>query len=107
MSRHGPPAAWMTFSLKGVKKPIDRLSGDQNGNAAISVPARSFASSESRSRTHSIIRPLTSAQNAILRPSGEMTKESNAALSGGRSESRRTLGICGCAGGWRSENSGT
>ena len=50
-----------------------RLSGDQNGNAASSVPGKGCAVSESIGRTHSSVLPTTSLEvKARLKPSGEM-----------------------------------
>src|SRR5258708_40338633 len=97
----------MVFSLDGVTKPIDRLSGDQNGWAAFSVPARDFASSESSARTQSITLPFQTAVNASLRPSGETAKESKDAFSGGRMESRSTAVLFAGASARRPEKSGT
>ena len=44
-----PPAAGTLFSVPSAKKPIQRLSGDQNGSWASSVPA-------SCARVHMILR---------------------------------------------------
>ena len=55
-----------------VKKPIARLSGDQNGSLAPSVSGSSRAVSESRARIHSRGVPFVTATNATLWPSGEM-----------------------------------
>jgi hypothetical protein len=42
----------MRFSLVPAKNPIDRLSGDQNGDVARSVPANGLANVESSRRSH-------------------------------------------------------
>src|SRR5262249_61398999 len=81
ISRAGPPLISIAFSLFGTKKPIDKLSGDQNGQDALSVPARGLASSESNARTHTIILPFNAAVNASLRPSGDTANDSNEAVS--------------------------
>src|SRR5579864_7845690 len=93
ISRAGPPLIPTTFSLFGTKKPIDKLSGDQNGQDACSVPTRGFASRESSARTQRIILPFNTAVNASLRPSGETEKDSNEAFSGGRMERRITVAL--------------
>ena len=70
-----PPAAGTFLSLSVVKKAIWRLSGDQNGRWPVSVPGMGRASSEARSRTHSLNAPLgSSVVNTRLRPSGEMAE---------------------------------
>src|ERR1700722_21031630 len=106
-SRAGPPATSTVFSLDGVKKPIDRLSGDQNGLDANSVPARGFASSESNARTQTINFPFKKTVKASLRPSGDTAKDSKEAFSGGKMERRSTAVLFGAADNRRSENSGT
>src|SRR6185436_8737453 len=51
-----PPRS-IRFNLKSAKKPSDRLSGDQNGQLAPSVPGNAWADIESNSRTHSRMAP--------------------------------------------------
>jgi hypothetical protein len=46
-----PPFKSMVFTLASAKKPSARLSGDQNGKIASSVPGRECASSEFIGRT--------------------------------------------------------
>jgi len=89
MSRAGPPGSPIVFSFEFVKKPMLRLSGDQNGWEASSVPARGLASNESSARTHNIGPPFQMAVNATVLPSGEMAKDSNAVLAGGKIERRK------------------
>ena len=72
--------------LSTTKKPRERLSGDQNGYAAFSVPFSGFASSESKSRTQSICLVPESPENAIWRPSGEITEDRMSTPEGGRME---------------------
>src|SRR4029077_16146330 len=48
----GPPEASIFLSLPPAKNPMNRLSGDQKGKPAPSVPARGCACNESRGRTH-------------------------------------------------------
>src|ERR1039457_6539042 len=86
----GPPGASMDFSLPPAKNPSVRLSADQNGSAAPSVPGKARAASESRERTQSMVFPLSSAaEKARARPSGESagspptTDELNRTLPGG------------------------
>src|SRR6476620_11442626 len=70
----GPPDASMVFNLLSAKNPSARLSGDQNGSPAPSVPGSGWAASESRERTQSMAFPIAStAGNARARPSGEST----------------------------------
>src|SRR5215510_14118329 len=47
-----PPASGTLRSLPPERKPISKLSGDQNGPPAPSVPGNKRGSSESRLRTH-------------------------------------------------------
>ena len=68
----GPPPTSIRLIFSSAKNPIDRLSGDQNGPAAPSVPGSSCAVMLSSDLTHSRLRPVaTFARNAIRRPSGE------------------------------------
>src|SRR5262245_51345266 len=68
----GPPATSTRFSFPCAKNAIDRLSGDQNGNDASSVPASALGATASSGRTHSIESlPATSATNARYCPSGD------------------------------------
>ena len=46
-----PPLTSIRFSLSSVKKAMERLSGDQNGNIAPSVPASACGEVESSDRT--------------------------------------------------------
>jgi hypothetical protein len=43
MTTGDPPSTEIFLSLPPAKKAIDRLSGEKNGDAASSVPARTFA----------------------------------------------------------------
>src|SRR5262249_13227880 len=49
----GPPAMFTFFSCPLAKKATYRLSGDQNGNEADSVPGKTWASSALTGRSHS------------------------------------------------------
>src|ERR1041385_5678224 len=72
MTIGGAPAAATCFSLPGTKKPMKRLSGDQNGNDASSVSESCRAADELRGRTQSVDFPVESvATNASIAPSGE------------------------------------
>ena len=52
-----------------------RLSGDQNGYAASSVPGSDWALSESMGRIHnSVFPPASLAVNASFEPSGEIAR---------------------------------
>lgn len=55
-----PPVASIFFSFASAKKPIQRLSGDQKGFHAPSLPAAARAEPSSSARTHSCLRPAAS-----------------------------------------------
>src|SRR5215472_16030547 len=68
----GPPDTSMVLSLSFAKKPSERLSGDQNGLDAPSVPGNGRAAGKFRERAQSMVFPLASvAEEAKMRPSGE------------------------------------
>src|ERR1700739_1831548 len=68
----GPPETAIFLSLPAAKNPMNRLSGDQNGDEAASVPANASAVSASSERTQSTYLPSTFlATKASLCPSGE------------------------------------
>ena len=63
------------FSLPAEKNPIERLSGDQNGKSAPSVPASRRPSNEFKGRSHNAGAWLAVAtRKTMLRPSGEMAE---------------------------------
>src|SRR6266403_3217346 len=64
-----PPAVSTIFSFPAEKKATLRLSGDQKGNDAFSLPSKACISPDSRDRNQ--IR--SPAPNATLVPSGEIT----------------------------------
>ena len=69
----GPPPAGIRRSRVCVKNARNRLSGDQKGNAALSVPGRAVAVRLSMGRTHSSTFPVASAATkASVLPSGEI-----------------------------------
>src|SRR5436309_11949403 len=69
----GPPCASIFLSLASEKKPRERLSGDQKGKEAPSVPSNGRAERESSGRTHRRSRPSgVRATNASRRPSGDI-----------------------------------
>src|SRR4051812_10390941 len=68
----GPPEILIRLIFPAATKPIDLLSGDQNGSVASSVPGNSRELVESRPRTQSMVRPLRPATKATVLPSGEM-----------------------------------
>jgi hypothetical protein len=82
---------------------MNRLSGDQNGNCAPSVPGSGSAVSESIARTHKRTLPAVSrAVNVIFFPSGEMLAlvpvrppVTNSAVAGGAIDRRVTVGAEG------------
>src|SRR4029077_8117362 len=78
--------------------PTSRLSGDQNGVSASSVPGSARASSVSRGRTQRERWPLRStAVKATWRPSGEIasnfSREEKLAFGGGAMVSRSKAGL--------------
>src|SRR5213075_1493825 len=97
----GPPLAAIFSSFCCAKYAMNRLSGDQNGNAAPSVPGSGCAVSESMGRIHNRTFPDASrAVNASLLPSGEMATlvpvrldVTNVAFSGGSTKKRVTDGV--------------
>ena len=80
--RTDPPSTSSRLSLSSAKKPTDRLSGDQKGNPAPSVPASARADPDSRERSHKREWPSAVATKAIVRPSGEMASDSGAVVGG-------------------------
>ena len=62
------------FNFPSAKNATDRLSGDQNGRLASSVPSSINGSKEFMRRSQSARRPVAAslATNAITVPSGEM-----------------------------------
>src|SRR5580693_5634636 len=71
-ARGGPPDTSNRFSLPLAKNPTERLSADQNGNVAPSVPSSGFAAAELSGLTHRSWRPseLTAEKTSHF-PSGE------------------------------------
>jgi len=59
------------FSFPNAKNAMKRLSGDQNGVYAPSVPGNGRSAGVSKSRTQSDCTPLAVATKATWRPSGE------------------------------------
>src|SRR4029077_10609526 len=93
----GPPETSIFLSFPPAKKPRKRLSGDQKGDEAPSVPAIACAVSASSERTHRRFLPSALlATKAIRRPSGETARRTDptfwgptsAQLSGGVTEKR-------------------
>src|SRR5215471_10048309 len=71
-----PPAAGIFLSVPSAKKPTQRLSGDQNGSWASSVPANCPAYALSIDRIHSVgLAPGVSALKTSVWPSGETANE--------------------------------
>src|SRR5688572_32634426 len=70
-----PSPTSIRFSLPSAKKPTDRLSGDQNGSWAPSVPARGRTVTESIERSHNRGRPSESATKTTMFPTGEMARD--------------------------------
>src|SRR5580698_2008002 len=69
-----PPSRSTVLSLPSAKNPRERLSGDQKGKVALSVPGSSRASTVLVGRTQSAILPsVPVAANARDAPSGDAT----------------------------------
>src|SRR5262245_15183212 len=77
-----PPSISIRLSLPSAKNPSDRLSGDQKGKVAPSVPGSGRAERESRGRSHNRDWLPSVATNAIVRPSGEIANEIGSAVEG-------------------------
>src|SRR5512132_2932061 len=71
----GPPAAAILLILPPAKNPMERLSADQKGELASSVPASGCAVTDSRARTHRTTLPSVILRRTTRRPSGETAKE--------------------------------
>ena len=70
----GPPLISILFSFPPAKKPITRLSGDQNGKDAPSVPASVCAAGSFKARNQ-IMLPLSDATRAATYlPSGDTAR---------------------------------
>ena len=67
-----PLSMSIRFSLLSAKNAIDRLSGDQNGKIACSVPARAWARVVPSGRTHNCVPPSEAPGKATFHPSGEI-----------------------------------
>src|SRR5258706_9457902 len=95
-----PPKISTFFNVPFAKNARNRLSGDQNGPSAPSVPVTSLALSESSARTQSRdSSPARDAKKASQRPSGETERNEADALklvpSGGATTNRYTAAVLG------------
>src|SRR5687768_9706524 len=101
-----PPAKSSRFSFPSAKNAMDRLSGDQKGSAAPSVPGSAVAVKEFKGRNHSsdLISSGSAARYTSKRPSGEIALIVllTAILPGGTSIVKRTG--CTSGAGWRIHN---
>jgi hypothetical protein len=77
-----PPPISMRFSLPSAKNPIDRLSGDQKGEIAPSVPAKGCAVTASSGRIQRRDAPSPEATKTSFRPSGEIANERASLVNG-------------------------
>ena len=82
-----PPSMSMRFNVPSAKNPRDRLSGDQKGDDARSVPGNGRADAESNLRNHNCDLPPDLAGKATLSPSGDIASDES--LVGGVLISRR------------------
>ena len=71
----GAPKTPIRFRLPSAKKPIDRLSGDQNGSVAFSVPAKARGEMESSERSHNIDRLFSMPEKTTFCPSGDIAND--------------------------------
>ena len=67
----GPPAIGTFFSLPAAKNPMNRLSGDQNGNVPPSVPGIGLCCQRGDRSQPDLIRGWAPATNTMCRPSGD------------------------------------
>ncbi len=93
-----PVESSMRRSFAREKKTRNRPSGDQKGLSAVSVPGSARTSSESRSRTRSIILPPAIPPKTSLRPSGEISKESVSSVRCGGRIVRSIGSVTACRG---------
>src|SRR5262252_8543285 len=85
----GPPEASIFLSFPSAKKPMKRLSGDQNGKEGFSVPGSGCMRSESSDRIQRRFLPEGSrATKTTLVASGERAAARNADFSGRIMEER-------------------
>src|SRR5262245_16361255 len=84
--RDGPPPLSMRFNFLSAKKPIERPSGDQNGEKASSVPGSGCAESSVRERIQSCddLPPIGLPRNTTRLPSGEIVEKRTTWFGGGR-----------------------
>src|SRR5262245_9425691 len=78
----GPPDASTHLSLPSATNPILRLSGDQNGWLAPSVPPIGCETTASSERSHSCVFPFAFAANTRRRPSGEIAIDVGSSVGG-------------------------
>ena len=83
-----PPANATVLSRPPAKKPTNRESADQNGNAASSVPGTARGVTETSGLIHSFVPSGPDAVNARWRPSGDSALVPMTAASGGAIENR-------------------
>ena len=91
-----PPPRSSRFSAPPAKKPTERLSGDQKGSVAPSVPASGCAVVVASDRSHRRDAPSPEATKTICRPSGESANDVGC-VGGGRDDLDARLGRRG----WR------
>src|SRR5215467_3003834 len=89
-----PPSISIRTSLPSAKKPMERLSHDQKGNLAFSVPTNGRDETESKERSHKSDRPSDVPTKTIFLPSGEMARESGRRVGGVAISNRISAGGC-------------
>ena len=94
----GPPTASTLRSLPPAKKPIDLLSGDQNGNLPPSVPESCRAPTAVSERTQRVVSPsVPRATKTNDFQSGERANPSLNKLFSGGSIAKRIVSARGCS----------
>src|SRR5688500_20381933 len=90
-----PPSSPTFFNLPLAKNPTKRLSGDQKGSDAPSVPSTGFASSPARERSHSWTWLPVAAVKASHLPSGDNAMSPKLVFFGGSSDAFTMRGRSG------------
>jgi hypothetical protein len=80
------------FNLPSAKKPIVRLSGDQNGWVASSVPGRGWAAVVLSARTHKRDTPSDVAAYTTFSPFWEIASDSGSGVGGVAMSTRISAG---------------
>src|SRR5262249_58136415 len=90
-----PVSTSIRISLPEAKKPTERLSGDQKGKEALSVPSNGFATPDSRERSQRS-GGLEPATKMTFNASGEIAMNTGSALEGVATSTRNSP-VLGCS----------